>query len=128
MRQRGSERIRPRSVSHGSGHSNDPSILLGPRTDQSVDAAWKRYADTDESITDAPLVDHVDDTIDAIDTIAARDYTRRRNERRTRSERYLLLFIAKESSRLFLQRYHDYRVFDRTLPHHRHYSRAARAT
>jgi hypothetical protein len=94
MRQRGSERIRPRSVSHGSGHSNDPSVLA-PRTDQSVDVGWKRYADTGESITDVPLVDHVDDTIDAIDTIAARDYTRRLNERRTRSERYLLHCLSR---------------------------------
>lgn len=106
MRQYGSERVRSDADSHAetSGNSNDSPVSI-PRTDQSIDAPSKKYSkDTDESIADVHRAASSDDAVnavDAVDAIAARDYLRRLNERRTRSERYPLHRFSRGKRFLF---------------------------
>lgn len=101
MRQRGSERIRPRAVSHGNGNSNDPTVSTLSCTDQSVDISSQKYSYTDESITvDVPVSsdDAVNavDTVDTIDAVTARNCLRCLNERRTKSARYHCLTVQQK--------------------------------
>lgn len=91
MRQRGSQRVRRRPASHGNENSGNPTLSEAtPHSmDQSADATSKRCSDADENVTEMPAPSD-----DAVNTAvaAARDYLRRLNERRTRSERYFLQF------------------------------------
>lgn len=99
MRQRGSQRVRPGPASHNENSGNPTLSESAPHSvDQAADATPKRYSDADENVTEmsAPSDDAVNTAI-----AAARDYLRRLNERRTRSERYFLQFRLLHYEREF---------------------------
>lgn len=91
MRQRGSQRARLRTASHGNGNPNDmpaPPVLYAeadPNLNQSaVDVVPAKRRDK-KNVSEVP--------ISSDDDVAVCEYLHRVNERRTRSERYILTML-----------------------------------
>lgn len=85
MRQRGSQRVRPRPASNDENSVDSSMLEPVSRSDQSADGISKRYSDADENVTAVRTASNDDVAI-----AAAREYLHCLNERRTRSERYFL--------------------------------------
>lgn len=104
MRQRGSQRVRSRlAASHGKGNSNNSAATpvsyaeQDPSSNQSAGGnviPMKRCTDA----VDENIIEVLTSSDDA--AVAAREYLRRINERRTRSERYFLPLVAVPVRRL----------------------------